>query len=477
MSKFDKAKRCLKGSALTLCIVTGVVSGIALGIILRNSRAEKWKPREVMYFKLLGDLFLRTLKALILPLIVASLVSAIGSLDLSVSGKIGSRALLYYMVTTACAVTQGIILVLLIGPGRGANLQAGDQCVAQNVSTTDTLLDLVRNMFPPNLVQATMQGTQTHMVDPKNDTIAMEDWKIEFRFVDGMNLMGLVVFATVLGITLGKLGPKGKPLLDFFASLSEAMMVITSKVVWFSPIAICSLVCSQLLEISNVSGVFSNLGWYFGTVLTGLMIHGFVVVPTIFWVVTRRMPFRFIANMTQAIATAFGTASSSATLPVTISCLEDKNHVDQHVSRFVLPIGATINMDGTALYLPVGAIYIAQLCEMSLSLGDVIAISLISTTTSIGAAGIPQIGMVIMLTVLNSVGLPGEFIAYIMPVDWLLERFRTAVNIMGDSFGAGLVHHISADELARLTRKNNPLEKYEEEAEKENDVNFIESKI
>jgi len=145
MGAVDKIKRCLRGSALTLFIVTGVVTGIALGIILRNSRMpDKWEKREVMYFKFPGDLFLQTLRALILPLIVSSLVSAIGSLDLAVSGKIGTRALLYYMLTTACAVTQGIILVTTIGPGRGADLGPAEECSGQNVLTIDTLLDLVR---------------------------------------------------------------------------------------------------------------------------------------------------------------------------------------------------------------------------------------------------------------------------------------------------------------------------------------------
>jgi Na+/H+-dicarboxylate symporter len=436
----------------------GVVCGGILGLILKQAHSP-WTPREVMYVKFPGDLFLRTLKALILPLIFSSLVSAIGSLDLSMSKKIGVRALLYYGLTTACAVTLGIIMVSIVRPGVGAERTDSDpSCTASNTSNVDTLMDLVRNVFPPNLVEATMMVSQTGDVDPlkdddpKNDNASREFWPVKTKSVNGMNLMGLVFFAAVLGVVLGKLREKGKALLDVFVSLSEAIMILTSIVVWFSPIAICSLIAGQLCEQKGGGGggMYTNIGWYLGTVLTGLMIHGLIVVPSIFFLATRSLPFRFIANMSSAIFTALGTASSSATLPVTINCLEQNNKVDERVSRFVLPIGATINMDGTALYLPVGAIYIAQLCGFDLSLGHIISISLISTTTSIGAAGIPQIGMVIMLTVLNSVGLPGEYIAAIMPVDWILERFRTAVNIMGDSFGAGLVHHLSKADLAKI---------------------------
>jgi Na+/H+-dicarboxylate symporter len=273
---------------------------------------------------------------------------------------------------------------------------------------------------------------------------------MEFHFEDGTNIMGLVVFATVLGVTLGKMREKGKPLLDFFSCLSEASMIITNWVVWFSPIGVCFLIAGQLVEVENIESIFKTLGLYFMTVIVGLFVHGFIILPLIFTVFTRSLPFRFVANMTQAVTTAFGTASSSASLPITIGCLEEKNAIDPRVSRFVLPIGATINMDGTALYEAVAAIYISQLHGVSLSLGNVIAISITATAASIGAAGIPQAGLVTMVMVLNTIGLPAEYVGYIVPVDWLLDRFRTAINVLGDSFGAGIVNHLSKDELDQL---------------------------
>merc|ERR1719187_1246274 len=193
--------------------------------------------------------------------------------------------------------------------------------------------------------------------------------------------------------------------------------------------------------------IVQQLGWYFMTVMLGLIMHGFIVLPLIYSVCTRSLPFRFIANMTNAFTTAFGTGSSSATLPVTISLLEEKNQVDPRVCRFVLPIGATINMDGTALYEAVAAIFISQVNGMSLSIGQIIAISITATAASIGAAGIPQAGLVTMVMVLETVGLPPEDVTIILAVDWLLDRFRTTINVLGDSLGAGLVYHLSRDEL------------------------------
>merc|ERR1712213_179422 len=202
----------------------------------------------------------------------------------------------------------------------------------------------------------------------------------------------------------------------------------------------------------DFSVVAGQLGLYFMTVLVGLFVHGFVVLPIIFTICTRQLPFRFIANMTNAFTTAFGTASSSATLPVTMNLLEEKNGVDQRISRFVLPIGATINMDGTALYEAVAAIFISQVRQMQMSVGQVIAISITATASSIGAAGIPQAGLVTMVMVLDTVGLPAEDVTLILAVDWLLDRFRTAINVLGDSIGAGLVYELSKNDLEESSK-------------------------
>merc|ERR1719342_1498439 len=197
-----------------------------------------------------------------------------------------------------------------------------------------------------------------------NDT---STWKFKGEWTNGSNILGLVFFAIIFGVALAKLGEKGKPLLDFFTSLSDAMMVITTWVINLAPVGVFFLIGGQVLGTQDFGVVLNQLGWYFSTVMIGLIMHGFIVLPLIFTIVTRTLPFRFIANMTNAFTTAFGTASSSATLPVTIKLLEEKNGVDPRIARFVLPIGATINMDGTALYEAIAAIFIAQVREVPMS--------------------------------------------------------------------------------------------------------------
>jgi len=473
-TKQEKVRAFFVHNLLAILTVSGVLGGAIFGLILRYSRSDNWSKREVMYIGYPGEIFLRSLKALIIPLIVSSLVSAIGTLDLSLSKRIGLRAVAYYMTTTVSAVILGIILVVSIQPGSGGTsgikkIQGGKTKV---VETPDLMMDLVRNIFPPNIVQACMQNYYTVLTPPnypdaENDTSTIEDWNSKYNWTmddpipkdeyhfggsyrNGMNIMGLVCFATALGVALSKLGDKGKPLLDVFVSLSDASMVITSWLIWISPIGIFFLVASMLIEMEDFGVMLGQLGWYFLTVIIGIFVHGFIVLPTIYTLIARRLPFRFLANMGQAYITAFATASSSGTLPVTFQCLEEKNHIDPRVTRFVIPIGATINMDGTALYEAVAAIFIAQAKGLNLSLGQIVAISITATAAAIGAAGIPQAGLVTMVMVLDVVGLPAEDVMLIVAVDWLLDRFRTMINVLGDSVGAGLVYEMSKKELEEL---------------------------
>ncbi|XP_037071004.1 excitatory amino acid transporter 1-like [Pollicipes pollicipes] len=239
-------KGCLKTNVLTLLTLGGVFAGVILGVALRPPGSQKWSQRDAMYVGFLGELFLRMLKALILPLIVSSLISAVGNLDLSLSGRIGARAIGYYMVTTVMAVILGIILVVAIHPGQGNDKGIQTVDFGRNTTTADTLMDLVRNMFPPNLVQAASFQFQTVLVPPtheeeleyqkkmKNDSVVIpkEMFKISKTYRQGSNIIGLVVFAIVFGIVISMMKKKGEILLQFFTAMSEAMMYLTRIVIW-----------------------------------------------------------------------------------------------------------------------------------------------------------------------------------------------------------------------------------------------------
>jgi len=451
-------KKILKDNLLTLATLFGVIAGMSLGVGLKSVGDGIWTERQASYVGYPGKIFLNMLKCVIIPLVVPSLIASIGSLDLRVSGRIGGRAVAYYMTTTVIAVTLGICLVVGIQPGVG-NTSGGGVKQTRNVTTQDTLMDLVTNCFPANLVQSTMYQYRTTLEYPGNE--AVEDvstgaildplekatWKMGHTYGGSTNILGLVVFSVATGVAISLCGEEGKPLLAFFKSVSAVMMRLTSWIVHLAPIGVCFLIAGEIVHMKSILAELTKLSWYLVTIVIGLSIQGGVILPLVYSLVTRRLPFSFIGKMGPALATAFGTASSSATLPVTINSLEQGNKIDPRVARFVLPIGATINMDGTALYEAVAAVFIAQMVNMNPSIGQIIIISITATAASIGAAGIPHAGLVTLVMVLETVGLPSESVAIIMSVDWLVDRFRTAINVLGDAFGAAIVAHLSKEEL------------------------------
>lgn len=446
-----------KKGFLPIMTVVCTALGVTVGLILRaNSEGKPWRARYVMYMQFPGELFLRMLKMLIIPLMVSSITAAVGGLDLSLSRKIGMRAILYYAASTGSAVIEGVILVSIIHPGNPDIYAAPkDLGAARNSTTVDTLLDLVRNMFPPNLIQSCIAQYRTVLTPPVlNGTVdssaPLEDWNIRGTYDEGSNVLGLVIFAIIQGIAIGRMGKMGKPLLDFYEALAEVSMLITRWVLWLSPMGVFFLVVSKILEAESFAAMVGQLGLYFLTVLLGLTIHGLFVLPMFYFICCKKLPLKFIANMGQAAITAFATGSSSASLSVSMQCLEEKNKVDVRISRFVMPIGATVNMDGTALYEAVAVIFISQIRQMSLSIGQLFAVSIAATLASIGAAAIPQAGLVTMVMVLETVNLKADDVTLIYAVDWLLDRFRTTVNVIGDAYGAGIVEHLSRKELDEL---------------------------
>ncbi|XP_005177431.1 excitatory amino acid transporter 3 [Musca domestica] len=455
----SKCRGFVGENLLTILTLIGVFAGGLVGFIIKNSTGE-WSKREIMYISFPGEIFLRMLKCLIVPLLVSSITSAIGGLDLSMSSKIATRAICYYFITTISAVILGICLVTTIRPGDGAQIVTSERSEktgeeASKVMTPDTLMDLVRNMFTDNIVGATLQQYQTKLEENKTATepLPLNMWPFKESKRDGSNVLGLVMFSIILGTTIGRMREKGQLLQDFFSTLSEAMMIITSWVIWISPLGVAFLIAAKIIEMESIASTIQSLGWYFLTVMLGLILHGFGTIAVIFFLGTRTLPFRYVAKLSQVLATAFGTGSSSATMPLTIKCLDGMG-IDPRVTRFVIPVGATINMDGTALYEAVAALFIAQFRKVDYTFGNIVAVSITATAASIGAAGIPQAGLVTMVMVLDTVGLPAKDVSLIIAVDWLLDRFRTTINVMCDALGTILVNHLSKKDLQSVDRLN-----------------------
>ncbi|XP_022520575.2 solute carrier family 1 member 3a [Astyanax mexicanus] len=453
----NDVKTFLRRNAFVILTVAAVIIGIILGFALRPYRMSY---REVKYFSFPGELLMRMLQMLVLPLLVSSLITGMAALDSRASGKMGVRAVVYYTTTTVIAVFIGIVMVLIIHPGSGSRDEFSTKQTIEQVSPADAFLDLIRNMFPPNLVQACTQQFKTQYgrrvvtvrveVNGSGNVSerSYEESVPVLGTVNGINALGLVVFSMGFGLIIGSMKEQGQPLRDFFDCLNEAIMRLVAIIMWYAPVGILFLIAGKIVEMEDLGAMGGQLGMYTITVIAGLLIHAILVLPTLYFLVTRKNPFLFIGGLLQALVTALGTSSSSATLPITFKCLEENNGVDKRVTRFVLPVGATINMDGTALYEALAAIFIAQVNNMELNFGQILTISITATAASIGAAGIPQAGLVTMVIVLTSVGLPTDDITLIIAVDWFLDRLRTTTNVLGDSIGAGIVEHLSRAELA-----------------------------
>ncbi|TPP64309.1 Amino acid transporter [Fasciola gigantica] len=477
-------------NVFVILTVAAVILGMTIGLLIKI-RVDP-APRTIYLISFPGELLMNMLKMLIIPLIVSSLVAGLAGLDPKSSGKIGLYALVYYVVTTALAVVLGIALVLTIRPGN-ANIKEtmGEGTIAvRRPETLDSLLDLMRNLFPENIVQACLQQQQSEFVTvhkrPKyvkldnasqftdqtnviTTTLASDAMEqvlnettdtpiqtsqlssyeaVRPKYVDSTNVLGLVSFSIMFGLVLGQMGDKAVVMVQFFSILNEVVMRMVQIIMLYSPFGIFFLILGKMLEIDNLKDTATSLGLYMTTVVTGLAIHSLGTLALMYFVITRKNPYRFYKGIFQAWITALGTASSAATLPITFRCLENNLNIDKRVTRFVLPIGATINMDGTALYEAVASIFIAQINAKDLSVVEVFIVSLTATLAAIGAASVPSAGLVTMMLVLTSVGLPTKDISLILAVDWLLDRIRTSINVLGDAVGAGIVDHLCRKELA-----------------------------
>lgn len=396
----------MKHNGLLYLMITGIVLGIFSGWMYGSKMlAVEW----------IGEMFLDALKMLVVPLIISSMIVGIAGLgDIRKVGKTGLIALGYFMMTTCMAVAIGLVMVNIIEPGVAVEMTV--EQVPEKVAGKEAvgITDILKTFVSPNLVQSMVK----------------------------MDILPLIIFSLIFGGVLTTLGEPGKRAIEFFDTINSAIMKIVHLLMYFAPFGVFALIASKLGAAGGGDLFLAELakvGKYAATVISALLIHGIVVLPIILYLTTYRSPFIYFKNVTEALTTAFSTASSSATLPVTIECAEKNNRVSRKSALFVLPLGATVNMDGTALYESVAALFIAQMMGIHLGFGEQLIVFLTATLAAVGAAGIPEAGLVTMVMVLQSVGLPLEGIGMLLSIDWFLDRCRTTVNVWGDSIGASVV--------------------------------------
>jgi len=410
------AEKTTHNNTLLYAILAGAVAGILCGWFFGETmQSVEW----------IGRLFLDLLKMTIIPLIIAAVISGVASLgDIRKLGRFGGLTIAYYAITTALAVLIGLVLVNLIAPGSGyENLPA---TVPGDISGKETtgLTEIILSLITPNLVAAAA------------DT----------------QLLPIIVFCLIFAAALTTTGSRGAVVINFFIGLNEVMMKIVLWIMVLAPVGIFAMIASRLGQAGGGEAFWQEIiqvGKYILTVGLGLLVH-FCVLLAFLHLLTRR-GMAYLLGMSRALITAFGTSSSSATLPLTMECAIEGG-VDRRAVNFVLPLGATVNMDGTALYEAVAVMFIAQAYGIPMGLHEQIIIFITATLAAIGAAGIPQAGLVTMIIVLTAVNLPLEGIGILLAVDWFLDRIRTLVNVWGDSTGAAILErYLPEDREARKT--------------------------
>ncbi len=392
-------------------IAIALVLGIVMGL---------WLPQYVKYISWMGDLFMRALKMVIVPLILTSIISGIVNIgSLKKLGNIGLKTISYYISTSFFAIVTGLMMVNLIKPGIGADLGFVEEVEG---------LSLASESFGQTLIQ----------IIPTNVFKAMVE----------NQMLSVIFFAILVGLFINNISKKNR---KFYIRLSnggfELMMKITEFVIKFTPYGVFGIVALQIMKQSDILEVAGKLGLYMICVVGALMIHSFITLPLILNFIGKINPVTHVKAMLVPLLTAFSTSSSSATLPLTMEAVENKAGASNKITSFVLPLGATINMDGTALYECVAAIFIAQAYGIDLGIGEQIIIVITALLASIGAAGIPMAGLVMITVVLSAVNLPLEGVGLILAVDRILDMFRTSVNVWSDSCGAVVIAKSEGEQL------------------------------
>ena len=411
--KIEKKKLSLT-SKIFIGLIAGVICGVIFNLFVPASYVRDTIIIDGICY-VIGNGFIKLMKMLVVPLVFCTLVcgaSAIG--DTKTLGKVGGKTIAFYLATTAIAVTVAISVAALIKPGIGLNMnliEAENVTVAEKTSAVDTLLDII----PDNPFSSLANG----------------------------NMLQVIVFALIVGILLAKMGERAELVANFFSQFNDLMMEMTNLVMSFAPIGVFFM----------LTRTFANLGFdafipllkYMGSVVLGLGVQCFVVYMILLFVFTRLNPFKFIKKFFPVMAFAFSTSTSNATIPLNIETLEEKIGVSRKVSSFTIPLGATINMDGTSIMQGVAVVFAAQAYGINLGISGYLTVIATATLASIGTAGIPSVGLVTLTMVFSAVGLPVEAITLIMGIDRILDMLRTAVNVTGDAVCTTVVAYQNKD--------------------------------
>lgn len=404
-------KKQKKKLGLTTRIFLGLLLGLITGVVLNKAGPSYIRDTILVegLFEAIGQIFMRSIKMLVVPLVFISLVNGAASIsDIKKLGRVGSKTLGFYLTTTAIAITIAIILAHIINPGTGLDM-SNLLTTTPEIKESKPLVQVLYEMVPTNPISSMAEGS----------------------------MLQVIIFALLIGTGLAALGKKVKTVILIFQELNDLVMKIVDFIMMLAPYGVFALIAKTFSTL-GFEAMFP-LGKYMICVLLALLIHGFVTYFGLLTIIGKLNPIRFIKKFAPAMGVAFSTSSSNATIPVTLETVTDKIGASKNIASFTIPLGATINMDGTAIMQGVAVVFISQLYDIPLPLSAFLTVILTATLASVGTAGIPGVGLIMLSMVLQSVNLPVEGIALIIGIDRILDMSRTVVNITGDAVCTVLV--------------------------------------
>jgi Na+/H+-dicarboxylate symporter len=416
----------MKKLSLTTWILIALGSGLIFGIVAHGAFTAEFNAGLIKWlFQPIGSIFLRAITMLVVPIVLVSLTYGAASVgDPKKLGRVGIKVVVLYLFTTALAVVIALVLAAgIVRPGESITIPTD---ASFTPSEAPFIMDVFVNMIPKNPFQSMVESS----------------------------MLQIIFFALILGIALAQIGKKSEPVLRILEALNDVMMRVVEIVLWLAVPGVFALISKVFIE-QGLDVLLPLLG-YVLTLMAALLLQLVLVYPTLLSVLGRVSPVQFYKNMFPAMTVAFSTSSSNATLPVTMEVNETRNGVSSGIASFALPLGATINMDGTAIMQGVATAFIAQVYNISLTLPDLVTVVLTASLASIGAAGVPGVGLITLSMVLVSVNLPVEGIALIIGVDRLLDMMRTVVNITGDSATAVVVAKSEGELDEKIFNQDNP---------------------
>ncbi|KAK6192172.1 hypothetical protein SNE40_003690 [Patella caerulea] len=457
----------LRNNLLVILTVLGAIVGFALGVGLRETELSQ---DAIIWLGIPGEMYMRSLKMMILPLIICSVIAGTASLDPKSNGKISVVALVYIIITNCLPCLVGMGMALIIRPGEGVSASRNQREIkAPVMETADIFADLLRNVFPDNIVAACFQQAQTKYEilekqvlemnatsDLVNSTVITKLKKIGIAY--STNVLGIVVCCLFFGIATTAVGELGKPFFLFFHSASEIILKILRTMVWSTPIGVASLIAVALVESSGLEDTFKSMGMFTLTIFCGIATYQLLIVPLYYFAIMRANPYKFLASMSRPWMVAVATASSAVAIPETLNRLETTNKVDKRISRFVVPLASTINRDGSSLYITAACIFIAQLANYDLDAAKIMLIWILTTVISLAVPSVPSAGVMAVLINLTALGIPADNIGLLFAMEWLLDRLRTGSNMLSHACCTMVTYQLCKSSLPPLSDKGDNIE-------------------